>query len=157
MDVMTPSQRRKAMSSNRGRTAPERALASRLWRNGLRYFTDAGYKSRRGKSLTGRPDIIFPKKRLAIFVDGCFWHGCRKCDKNPGQSGEFWANKIRVNANRDLRVSSELRGQGWTVIRVPEHDLRTKDALARTVDWLTSVIKGGVSEAAEVGRGEDDA
>lgn len=145
------------MSSNRGRTAPERALASRLWRNGLRYFTDAGYKSRRGESLTGHPDIIFPKKRLAIFVDGCFWHGCRKCDKNPGQSGEFWANKIRVNANRDLRVTSELRGMGWTVIRVPEHDLRTKDALARTADWLTSVIKGGVPEAAQVGRGEDDA
>ena len=142
------------MTNNRGRTGPERALASRLWRNGLRYFTDAGYKSRRGESLAGRPDIIFPKKRLAIFVDGCFWHGCRRCDKNPGQSGDFWANKISANARRDRRVTSELRSQGWTVIRVPEHDLRTKDALARTAERLTSAIKNGVPEAAEVGRGE---
>ncbi len=63
------------MSHNRGRTGPERALASELWRRGLRYLTYEGYKSISGKRLVGKPDLVFSRERIVVFVDGCFWHG----------------------------------------------------------------------------------
>ncbi len=141
MDVMTPTQRRRAMVSNRGRTGPERALASALWRRGVRYYTHEGYKSVTGKKLPGVPDLIMPRKMIAIFVDGCFWHGCPQCGKHEGLRGEFWVGKIEANARRDERVTNELEELGWTVLRIPEHDVRTKVAQARTFDRLASLIQ----------------
>lgn len=140
MDVMAPAQRHKAMAHNRGRTRPERALASGLWRRGVRYFTYKGYRAVSGRRLQGQPDMVFPRKRLAVFVDGCFWHGCPECDKRPEQSGEFWANKIKTTQQRDRRVTAALEGEGWTVLRVPEHAVRTKESLAQTVDSLAELI-----------------
>ena len=141
MDVMTPAQRRKAMVSNRGRTRPERALASSLWKTGFRYLTAGGYKSKYGKILPGQPDIVFPRKRVVIFVDGCFWHGCSQCGKHEGLSDESWVDKIAGTIARDRRVSAELEDEGWTVLRVPEHDVNTKPALLETVDRLASLIR----------------
>ena len=141
MDVMTPRQRYKAMVHNRGRTGPERALASGLWRRGVRYFTHEGYKSVSGTRLPGNPDIVLPRKRMVIFVDGCFWHGCPKCRKHDGLNGEFWVNKIAGNRARDRRVTSELEREGWTVLRIPEHDVNTKAALSETVDRLVPLIR----------------
>lgn len=138
---MNPTQRYLAMASNRGRTGPERALASGLWRRGVRYFTHEGYRSIKGQRLPGKPDLILPRKRTVIFVDGCFWHGCPKCRKHAGLRGEFWVNKIRTNRERDRRVTRDLTDAGWTVIRVPEHDVRTKVALAETIDRLTAWIQ----------------
>lgn len=140
MDVMTPTQRRLAMASNRGRTGPERALASALWRRGVRYYTHKGYESVTGKKLPGVPDLIMPRKRIAIFVDGCFWHGCPQCGKHEGLRGEFWVGKIEANVRRDERVTAELRELGWTVLRVPEHDVRNKDGLSKTVARIASLI-----------------
>ena len=147
MDVMTPTQRYKAMAHNRERTKPERTLASILWNGGLRYLTDSGYKNKYGKSLHGHPDIVFPKKRLAIFVDGCFWHGCTVCGKHIGLTSEPWLSKIEANKKRDQRITSELKAQGWTVLRIPEHDIRTKTALTQTIDWLIPLIKAEPLEA----------
>ena len=141
MDVMSRPQRRKAMAHNRGRTKPERALASGLWRRGFRYFTHAGYRSLTGLRLRGQPDMVFPRKRLVVFVDGCFWHGCAECDKRPEQSGAFWAEKIQANQQRDLRTTAELESAGWRVLRVPEHAVRTKASLAQTLDSLTSLVR----------------
>ena len=141
MDVMTPRQRYKAMAHNRGRTQPERALASGLWRRGVRYFTHEGYKAVKGERLRGNPDIVFPRKKIVVFVDGCFWHGCAKCQKHSGLNGEFWVGKIDANQKRDKRVTAELENSGWTVLRIPEHDVRTKAALAQTIDWLVPLIK----------------
>ena len=118
MEVMTAAQRRKAMQSNRGRSQPERALASGLWRRGLRYLTHEGYESARGERLIGNPDVVFPRKRIAIFVDGCFWHGCRQCRRYSGLSGGFWIDKIDANRRRDRRVTAELESVGWIVLRV---------------------------------------
>ena len=112
MDVMTAAQRRKAMQSNRGRSQPERALASGLWRRGLRYLTHEGYESARGERLIGNPDVVFPRKRIAIFVDGCFWHCCRQCRRYSGLSGGFWIDKIDANRRRDRRVTAELESVG---------------------------------------------
>ena len=140
MDVMTTSQRYRAMAHNRGRTRPERALASGLWRRGLRYLTNDGYRAVSGKRLIGKPDLIFPRKRVVIFVDGCFWHGCPDCGKSPEQSGQFWINKIAANRERDQRVTDTLRTEGWTVLRIPEHDIRTKAGLVQTIERLLPVL-----------------
>lgn len=154
---MTPEQRYKAMAHNRGRTLPERALASGLWRQGLRYFTHEGYKSVTGEKILGKPDMVFPRKRLLVFVDGCFWHGCPKCNKSPEQSGPFWANKIDTNRNRDQRVTTALKSQGWNVIRVPEHDVRTKTALTQTVERLVPIIRAASSRVNVPAVGDEDA
>lgn len=95
---------------------------------------------RRHLSLPGRPDFAFPNERLALFVDGCFWHGCPKCARRPPKSNApFWAAKIRGNELRDRRVNRELCAQGWRVLRLWEHCLsdsarvgaRTRLALAK--------------------------
>ena len=155
MDVMTRTQRYRAMAHNRGRTGPEKALASGLWRRGLRYFTPEGYKSITGQRLSGDPDLVFPRKRIVIFVDGCFWHGCPKCRKHSGLSGQFWVNKISTNRDRDLRVTRGLTDAGWTVVRIPEHDVRTKAALAETIDRLVPVIHAASVERHTFDIGED--
>ena len=141
MDVMTPAQRHKAMASNRGRTQPERALASSLWNIGFRFLTARGYKSRYGKSLPGQPDLVFPGKRNIVFVDGCFWHGCPQCHKHDGLKDELWVNKIAGNRARDERVTGELEDEGWTVLRIPEHDVKTKSSLSETVNRLAPLLR----------------
>ena len=138
---MKPLQRYRAMARNRGRTGPERALASGLWRRGLRYFTHGGYRSATGKRLLGNPDLVFPRKRILIFVDGCFWHGCPKCGKHVGLKEESWVNKIQANIERDCRITAALENDGWTVHRVPEHAIRRKEALLATVNDVAQCIR----------------
>ena len=150
MDVMTPAQRRKAMAHNRGRTRPERALASGLWRKGVRYFTYEGYRAVSGRRLQGRPDVVLPRKRFVVFVDGCFWHGCPECDKRPEQSGKSWADKIQATKERDRQVTADLETQGWRVLRVPEHSIRTKKSLAQTVDSVAQLILASSPESQAV-------
>ena len=74
--------------------------------------------------MPGKPDIIFSKHRIAIFVDGCFWHGCSEHYQIPGTNTEFWNNKIEKNVKRDRKNNSNLRNMGWTVIRFWEHELK---------------------------------
>ena len=140
MDIMTPTQRRKAMQSNRGRTGPERKLASLLWRAGHRFLTADGFRKRRGIRFLGQPDLIFLRKRLIIFVDGCFWHGCHDCHDFVADCSQFWQDKIRGNAERDRRITLTLRRQGWKVVRVWEHDLRNQKGLLRTVGRLLNLL-----------------
>ncbi|NPC55190.1 very short patch repair endonuclease [Caenimonas soli] len=85
---------------------------------------------RRKQPLFGKPDFVFRKQRVCVFVDGCFWHGCLKCYREPTSNATYWAAKVRRNKARDRRVSYTLRGQGWTVLRVWEHQLAPK-GLAR--------------------------
>jgi DNA mismatch endonuclease (patch repair protein) len=74
--------------------------------------------------IPGRPDFFFPKKRLAIFVDGCFWHGCHRCGHVPRTNRSFWALKIKRNQSRDLANNKKLRRTGTCVLRFWEHELR---------------------------------
>lgn len=97
-------------------TKPEIMLRQALFREGIRY--------RVHNSLTGKPDIVFPRKKLAIFVDGCFWHGCPRCYQEPENNREFWRNKVETNRRRDAQVNEALRNSGWTVIRLWEHDIK---------------------------------
>ena len=88
---------------------------------------------RRGSKLPGKPDFIFPKLKTAVFVDGCFWHGCPKHGlharkrRTASAKASFWLAKLTGNKARDRRVNRALRGRGWTVVRVWEHELRRRD------------------------------
>lgn len=94
---------------------------------------------RRKSGLPGKPDFVFPKQRLAVFVDGCFWHGCPKHATQPKTNAAFWRKKIARNRQRDRRVNYTLRKRGWAVVRVWEHALRRKaeaGTVRRLVSWL---------------------
>ena len=103
-------------------------------------MTHDGYKSRYGLRLPGSPDIVFPTKRVAVFVDGCFWHGCPKCKGVPQHSGAFWRNKIERNVQRDKEVDSKLRREHWTVIRVAEHAINKSERREMTANQIARRI-----------------
>ncbi|MGA7193765.1 MAG: DNA mismatch endonuclease Vsr [Anaerolineales bacterium] len=71
----------------------------------------------------GKPDFVFPKRKIALFVDGCFWHGCPKHSSAPKSNRRFWMKKLKANKERDKFVNRELRKSGWKVVRVWEHEL----------------------------------
>lgn len=79
---------------------------------------------RRHAALPGRPDFIFREQKLAVFVDGCFWHGCPSCYKRPSSNRAFWDAKVTNNRERDRRVARTLRKNGWRVVRIWEHELK---------------------------------
>jgi len=110
--------RARIMSSirSKGNATTELALAHLLRKNGLHGW-------RRHYPILGRPDFVFPRERVAVFVDGCFWHACPRCYLPPARNTAFWANKASSNRARDRRVSRKLRGLGWSVLRVWEHEL----------------------------------
>ncbi len=84
------------------------------------------------KGVLGKPDFYFPCQRLAVFIDGCFWHGCPVCARRtPTARADFWREKIEGNRRRDERQRRRLRGQGYHVMRVWEHSLRTDVWLKR--------------------------
>ena len=117
-DILTPSQRKYNMSRIRGKnTGPEIKLRKLLWTQGVR-----GYRIH--YKLPGKPDIIFTKKKIAIFIDGCFWHKCPVCFQEPETRKEFWMKKIGSNVNRDLKNTLQLQDDGWTVLRFWEHEIR---------------------------------
>jgi DNA mismatch endonuclease (patch repair protein) len=116
-DVLTPEQRRLNMSRIRGsNTKPEMLLRSALHLKGLRFRLHR-------RDLPGCPDIVFPTARLAIFVDGCFWHGCPEHAVKPKTNAKFWADKLSKNKERDRKVMRTLEQQGWTVVRLWEHEI----------------------------------
>lgn len=116
-DVLTPEQRRKCMSSVRGtNTKPELLLRKALWHKGLRY--------RLKSELPGKPDIVLTRYKIAIFVDGCFWHNCPEHGSLPETNTSFWENKIARNVERDNEVNILLHQNGWMVIRVWEHEIK---------------------------------
>jgi DNA mismatch endonuclease (patch repair protein) len=82
---------------------------------------------RRNSKLPGKPDFVFPFQRLAVFVDGCYWHGCPKHYTRPKSNRAFWDAKIARNRQRDREVNRLLKGKGWRVLRIWEHALTRKN------------------------------
>jgi len=95
---------------------------------------------RRHYKLHGQPDFVFPKRRLAIFVDGCFWHGCPQHQHLPKSNVAYWAKKIAGNCTRDKKARIELREKGWRVLRIWEHELKSKQ-LTTTLRKLKRVLE----------------
>lgn len=83
--------------------------------------------NRLAQRISVRPDFIFRAQRLAIFVDGCFWHGCPEHSKRPATNVEFWEKKLAGNSQRDQRATRALQAAGWIVVRIWEHELRDVD------------------------------
>src|SRR5437667_2752647 len=117
-DIFSKSARSRVMSAIRsgGNRETEGRLARLFRRNGI-----VGW--RRHRNLPGRPDFVFPRGRVALFIDGCFWHCCPKHGQQPGSNRSYWLPKLRMNRLRDRRVDRELRTKGWKVVRVWEHEL----------------------------------
>jgi DNA mismatch endonuclease (patch repair protein) len=101
------------------RTSAEREVEKVLRRIGLRY-------KRNPKSLPGTPDFLIQDENLAIFVDGCFWHGCPRCFSGTRRNGKWWRAKIETNRRRDKRMDSRLRRLGYRVVHFWEHDSKMR-------------------------------
>jgi DNA mismatch endonuclease (patch repair protein) len=119
MDIWNEKKRSKVMSliPSKGNQATEQTLLALLKRNKITSW-------RRHLRLPGKPDFAFPKQKVAVFVDGCFWHGCPKCYTRPKTNRKFWDKKRADNMARDRRVTRQLRGRGWKVIRIWQHVLQ---------------------------------
>lgn len=131
------------MQSNRGQdTGPELVLRRAMHRNGLRFFVGR----RPIPAVRRTADVVFPRLKIAVFVDGCFWHSCPIHATRPVRNGEFWAAKLSRTVERDRETDHLLRSAGWTVVRIWEHE-PVNEAVAR----MRSVVqarRAGVEEVA---------
>jgi DNA mismatch endonuclease (patch repair protein) len=110
------------MQGNRKRdTGPERALRSALFARGLRYRVDHPIRAAEGVRPI-RADVVFTAAKLAVFVDGCFWHGCPEHGTRPTRNSHYWDAKLQRNVERDRRYDALLEDAGWTVLRFWEHE-----------------------------------
>ncbi len=135
VDVLTKKQRSYNMSMIRGRnTKPEISLRKLLFSKGIRGYRLSG--------APGKPDIIFPKYKIAIFIDGCFWHKCPRHFIEPATRKEFWAKKIEGNVKRDIEINRILKEEGWTVLRFWEHEIE-KDINKCYISVLNELLKKG--------------
>ncbi|MCP4141354.1 MAG: very short patch repair endonuclease [Chloroflexi bacterium] len=127
-DVFTPKKRSEVMSKikGKGNKSTELLLASIMRKHHI-----TGW--RRNQPVFGKPDFIFRKQKVAIFVDGCFWHCCPQHSNVPKNNREFWEKKLNANKERDLLVTKTLQKKGWNVIRIWEHELKEPDIVASKI------------------------
>jgi DNA mismatch endonuclease (patch repair protein) len=116
-------------------TSLEKTLRSRLWKLGMRYRKNK-------QSLFGKPDISIANKRLVIFIDSCFWHGCVDHARMPRSNIDYWVNKIGRNKLRDRAVNMRYREKNWTVLRYWEHRIK------KDVDSVTKEIIQAINQQA---------
>ncbi len=122
-DVLTEKQRSYCMSKICGKnTKPELVLRKLLRLNTLKFYTNS--------KLPGKPDIVFPKQKLAVFVDGCFWHKCPRCFVKPATRTRFWMKKILGNVKRDKIINKTFVKSGWKVLRIWEHEIKQDNVKA---------------------------
>jgi DNA mismatch endonuclease (patch repair protein) len=136
-DRVTSKRRSQMMAAVRtAHTSPELYVRKKLFAAGFRYRLHA-------KSLAGKPDIVLPRFRLAVFVNGCFWHG-HNCPrgKRPSSNIDFWSRKLDGNARRDQRNRLALQAEGWTVVLIWECELKKSTAvLLRKIRGLSACIR----------------
>ncbi|RWA21986.1 very short patch repair endonuclease [Mycolicibacterium brumae] len=123
---------RRAMQGNRSRdTAPELAVRRRVHAMGLRYRVNA----RPLPQLRRTADLVFPRRKVAVFIDGCFWHGCPEHHRRPTANSEYWTAKVARNKARDSATDEALTAAGWTVLRFWAHQPpeQVADAVRATV------------------------
>lgn len=127
-DVFSKKKRSEIMSRvrSRGNKATEIKLIKILHARGI-----TGW--RRSRKVFGTPDFVFPKARLAVFVDGCFWHGCPEHGVTPKTNKLFWKKKLKRNLDRDRVVRRKLRASGWGVLRIWQHELKHPIRIARRI------------------------
>jgi DNA mismatch endonuclease, patch repair protein len=134
-DIVSKHQRSVIMSKVRGRGNKSTEIKTiKIFR--LYHIT--GW--RRNQLLLGKPDFVFRKNKLAIFVDGCFWHSCPKHSRIPKSNTKFWSVKLTKNKSRDKIVNLELKRQGWKVLRIWEHDLSHTSSMVSKIKSKLSII-----------------
>lgn len=122
MDRLTKDQRSLTMSRIKSKgTSIEKIVRSVLRRNNIQYTSNP--------KMYGHPDMIINDKKIAIFLDGCFWHGCKKCKNTPKTNKIYWTTKISSNRERDKTISKNLRSRGWIVLRLWEHQIKPNPRL----------------------------
>lgn len=132
VDIFTKEARSKIMRNIKSRdTGIEKALRSALWQRGHRF--------RIQYPIEGKPDIVFPKKKLAIFCDGCYWHGCPECKKIPETNKDFWLKKFEENKRRAKKVNKILQESSWIVLRIWGHQI--KNNLDEVVLKIESILQ----------------
>jgi DNA mismatch endonuclease (patch repair protein) len=132
---------RRSMQGNRSRdTKPEMAVRSAVHRRGIRFRVSA----RPQPELARTADLVLRKTRIAVFVDGCYWHGCPEHHTQPATNPEYWSDKIARNIERDQETTAYLQQTGWTVMRFWEHE--DPEAVADIVqEAVQSYLSGGVT------------
>jgi DNA mismatch endonuclease, patch repair protein len=134
VDSVDRATRSKVMSAirSKGNQSTEMAMVELL-----RFHKVSGW--RRHHTIEGKPDFVWLKLRVALFVDGCFWHGC-PCRRAPKSNTDFWDKKILYNRQRDLKVSRSLRKLGWKVIRIKECKLNHSRSIARIKRTIAAAL-----------------
>ena len=142
-DPLSPAERSERMARVRGRgnRSTEGRVEAALNAEGI-----TGWE-KHPRGVPGRPDFYFPAQRLALFVDGCFWHACPTCDRRvPVNRREFWREKIEGNRRRDARKRRQLWAQGYHVTRVWEHDVKHSARLNRLRAMLRRIERSRATE-----------
>lgn len=127
-DVFTKQKRSEVMSRIKGKGNKDTEL---VMIQILRNHHISGW--RRNYVLLGKPDFVFPNQKVALFVDGCFWHLCPKHFNMPKNNSEFWEQKLQGNKKRDKYVTKTLRNNQWKVVRIWEHELLFPDRVAKKI------------------------
>lgn len=142
MSPTRPLTRSEMMSRIRGKdTKVELVLRRALWSIGLRY--------RKNRRISGaRPDIVFAGRRVVVFVDGCFWHGCPQHFVMPRSNHSFWREKLTGNFQRDRKQTLQLEGEGWRVLRFWEHEV--EEELDAVVGRITGTLAGTEADGAAI-------
>ncbi len=120
MDTFSKAERSRIMASVKSRNTKSTELRF------ISILKDKGITGwRRNYPLTGKPDFVFPRLKIAVFIDGCFWHGCPSHCRMPSSNINYWNNKIEKNKIRDKKITKALKMKKWQVIRIWEHEIKT--------------------------------
>lgn len=131
MDTVSKKERSAIMAKVKSKDSKiEVDFRKKLWNAGIRYRKNA-------KGYFGKPDIVLKKYKIVIFIDSCFWHGCKKHCRIPTANKKYWVNKIDHNRLRDKQVNRHYKISDWKVIRIWEHDLRNNNLMVQRSKGLT--------------------
>ena len=146
-DNLTVEDRRRTMQAVRGKnTSLERRLFAMV--AGMRL---KGWR-RNANDILGKPDVVFPAYKVLLFADGCYWHGCPVCKRKlPETNKEYWERKISRNIERDQEHNKVLGENGWKVLRIWEHELRTPEGRARVKERIRSALEETGNDGAQHG------
>lgn len=137
-DTFSKKERSEIMRRVKGKnTKPELRVRSALHRRGLRYRLDY--------PLPGKPDLVFVKARVVVFIDSCFWHGCPNHLRMPKSNREYWTAKISRNVERDAKINDEYTRLDWEQLRLWEHDL--KENFDMCVDRIEEMVRERLRDA----------
>lgn len=135
-DNLKPDDRKRTMQAVKSKgTRLEKRLFATLSGMGI-----SGWR-KNASDITGKPDVAFPKQKIAVFVDGCFWHGCPYCKRKlPETNQVYWVRKIKRNIELAEIYNEQLSRKGWIVIRIWEHEIREKTTLKLRLKELKSEL-----------------